>query len=256
MNKPRKWQIDVSSGSYYQSFARNFSSHDLSFAYEHDDHTGPVEYAFCRSIDHLDDYQKISNRLATLQLLLNGILRFTSGRPDFFPTELLSYAPIDSQSNYQRINAENLEDNPFDGSLAEDAFPNRYKGEKIDLDSYLFFLSRSDEKLRHLFVLIGLISTNSFESRILTWNNLYKLLDSIKSYSSEYEWKIDDFADPDEIKAFTGSCNNVSVVGFNARHGQMGWGTPKKTMDLSQSINLIFNTTRKFIERYLEEKKA
>lgn len=226
---------------------------DISFCYEHDEHTSYVFFAFSPHIDGLADHQAISNRLATLQVLLNGILRFTSGRPDFFPTIFDGYAESSGHGSYRKISPNRLEEYPFDKNVNTDSFHSPHKETTADLDSHLLSLCKSDECLLFLFILIGLVQVRTFEERILTWNNLYKLVDSVKHYAASHHWKISEFVDTKQLNGFTGACNNVSVTGIHARHGQMGWNTPTFTLDLDQSIELIFGMTRSFIRKYLCE---
>ncbi len=253
MSTPHKWEISVFSGGYYPAMTSSFLGNDISLCYEHDEHTGHVFFAFSHHIDGLSDHQAISNRLATLQVLLNGILRFTSGRPDFFPTIFDGYAECDELGGYRDITPDRLEEYPFDRTIDIDTLRPLYKKGAVDLDSYLLGLCKSDECLLFLFILIGLIKLGTFEAHILTWNNLYKLVDSVKHYAASHKWKISEFVDEKQLKGFTAACNNVGVIGIHARHGQMGWSKPPFTLDLEHSINLIFSMTRSFIKKYLHE---
>lgn len=49
----------------------------------------------------------------------------------------------------------------------------------------------------------------------------------------------------DDINAFTGTANNFGLLGLQSRHGDLGWGQPKNTVDLDtatkQILRLAYN---------------
>lgn len=76
-------------------------------------------------------------------------------------------------------------------------------------------------------------------SRNLDWVNLSRIHEVIQEDIGGLS--------KDEFSVFTGSANNSSVTGDDARHGQIGSNTPKKTMHLTDAQHLIKRTLREWI---------
>ena len=51
-----------------------------------------------------------------------------------------------------------------------------------------------------------------------------------------------------EIKAFTGTANNYGILGVNARHGELGFGIPKKTLDLIEAQFLVLDLCNSYFQ--------
>lgn len=111
-----RWEIRVESGSYYPSMCEHSSGHDISYCYEHDDHTGYHFYAYSRHIDALSDHEAISNRLASLEVIVNGVMKVLSHKIDIYPTKFLGYSST-SFPSYIGLSPRKFEDYPFELDL-------------------------------------------------------------------------------------------------------------------------------------------
>ncbi|MCX2802000.1 hypothetical protein OQJ68_09395 [Microbulbifer thermotolerans] len=245
-----KWEFSVSAGSYYPSLTQSFRGNDISLAYE-DDHLGMQFYGYSSHIDCLSDPSQVAKRLYSLQILLNGALRISSGGVNMMPITFGAFALCDGGCRGS-VYADSIEECPFDLSPSIDEGLPSWNDPKSSLPSLLLNRSKHDEKLRGLLFLVGMISTNSANERVLTWSTLYKILDSVKHYSSEFSLPYDSFADKDRINEFTAACNNMSILGINARHGASGNKPPKRVItDLAEAIELIVSLSESFVREYL-----
>ncbi len=88
----------------------------------------------------------------------------------------------------------------------------------------------------------------------MDWVNLYRLLEVVREdVGGEDQIEDNGWAKEDEIESFTATANNSSVIGDEARHGQIdGSGQPSKTMTLREARPWI----KSIVFQWLEAKVA
>ncbi len=247
-----KWEFSISAGSYYPSLTERFGGNDICLAYENDD-LGMQFFGFSLHIDALSEPSHVAQRLYSLQVLLNGALRVSSGHTNMIPIMFHQFSLCNGGSNHN-VYAESIEESPFDLNPSIDKDLPYWKDPKNNYSSYILNKSKYDKVIRELLFLVGMISTtNSATERVLTWSTLYKILDCVKHYSKDFELPYDTFADKPRINEFTAACNNMSILGLNARHGPSGNKPPKKVMTcLNEASNLIVSLSQSFMQHYRE----
>lgn len=100
-----------------------------------------------------------------------------------------------------------------------------------------------DEFLKNLFFLLS----NKVDYRML-----YIIYDDIRFFLKSNE--DNNFLKPfeNELNRFTHTANNFEVLGFFARHGRTNHHPPKKPMNITDSMNLIFDIIVKLLEEKFE----
>lgn len=250
MNREHKWEVGVSSGSYYPSLTQEFSGRDIGLAYE-DDHMGLQFFAYSYHIDELDDPKDVSKRLYSLELLLNGALRVSWAGTRVCATNFTSFSEINVGGNHG-IWADSIEEYPFSRNPQIDQFRPAHDDPRTYFPSYLLYLSRQSDELRSLLFLCGLISKNSPLETILTWSTLYKIMDCVRHYSNLAGISMNDIVSPTELNKFTAACNNMSILGLNARHGAAGNPPPTRVMtSIDEAIDLILGMASSFSRRFV-----
>jgi hypothetical protein len=247
-----RWEIAVSSGSYYPSLCSYMRGNDISLCY--DDEQGMVFYAFSHHADELHDPRMAASRFFSLGLLLNGAIRVAWRRVPEVPTsfeELYSYSPRVKQY----VSADVIDEYPFSNSdLPTNSF-STLDAIKSHWPSYLLHLAKTDEFLRHLLFCVGMISDKTQIERIHTWATLYKVLDSIKTGCRELGIKLDSLCKLSEVDRFTAACNNESVLGLYARHGLQQNTPPKRVMtSLDEATQFIVSLAGDFVDKHIETK--
>ncbi|MGR2661451.1 hypothetical protein [Chromobacterium haemolyticum] len=253
MSPVHKWEITVAAGGYYPDLAHNFFGNDIDLGYEND-HIGMQFYAYSRHIDDLDDPEHVSQRLYSLQLLLNGALRASTGDINSMPIQFLGFSAYED-GGFHSISAQQIEEDPFSRNPRIDQVHTRYENPRQRYPSYLLYLCKRDPDLRDLLFLLGLISTCTTLEKVLTWGTLYKILDSVKHHAKSIGAAIDTFADPEQLSLFTAACNNTSILGIYARHGASENPPPKRVMtDITEASTLIAGMTARFCRSYIAAK--
>ncbi|KMN76731.1 hypothetical protein VK98_19395 [Chromobacterium sp. LK11] len=253
MSPVHKWEITVAAGGYYPDLAHNFFGNDIDLGYEND-HIGMQFYAYSRHIDELDDPEHVSQRLYSLQLLLNGALRAAAGSVSSMPVQFLGFSAYENGCSYP-ISAHRIEEEPFSRTPRIDQIHTRYENPRQRYPSYLLYLAKHDPCLRDLLFLLGLISTNTTLEKVLAWSTLYKILDSVKHYAKDIDAGIDAFANPEQLSLFTAACNNTSILGIYARHGASENPPPKRALtDIDDASALIAGMTARFCRSYVAAK--
>lgn len=244
-----QWEFSISAGSYYQSLADSFRGNDIRLAYE-DDCQGLHFFGYSSHIEGLTDTDHISQRLYSLQVLLNGALRAATGSIETVAISFNEFYRCEGGGSYS-IYADAIEECPFDLDPAiDDELPPWNKPDS-NLPALLLNRAKTDSALRSVLFLAGLISTNSATENILTWSTLYKILDSVKHYAREYSLPYESFADQQRVNQFTAACNNMSILGVNARHGASGNTPPQRVItDLQEAIGLMLEMLNRFVVAY------
>ncbi|MCR6637487.1 MAG: hypothetical protein NVV82_00395 [Sporocytophaga sp.] len=108
-----------------------------------------------------------------------------------------------------------------------------------DITSQLIFLSKTNKDILALLLQFGTGSS---------WINLYSILDTLKYYSGLKKIDIIKMTNvEDNVKAFTGMANNFGLLGINARHGEVGWSKPQKSITLKDAIYTIISLARTYL---------
>ena len=116
---------------------------------------------------------------------------------------------------------------------------------KSDKRTFAIYLAKSNLDVKNLLLQLG---------QGLEWINLYCILDTVKFYSKLKrntffnDILIDSKLTQVDVKAFSGTANNFGLIGFSARHGNMGWTTPVNTVDLKEGQNIILSLTKSYLK--------
>ena len=248
-----KWEIEVTAGSYYPSLSDHFRGDDISLCHE-DDEMGLQFFAYSRHVDGLNGADLVASRLFSLQLLLNGALRTEWNDFNTLPVEFTRFAEATGGGTFP-VFAARIEEYPFNQGSEGDPLPNGIDNPKGRRSSYLLYLSKKDKAIRDLLFLIGLVSKNSSVEQILAWATLYRILDSVKHHSKSMKVDYKKYASEKSVKRFTAACNNMSILGLNARHGAAGNSPPTDVMtDLSEAEKLIISMSSDFMKEYVDTK--
>jgi hypothetical protein len=253
MPSSHKWEIAVSAGSYYPDLTQNFPGNDIDLSYEND-HLGMQFFAYSCHVDELDDPDHVAQRLYSLQILLNGALRLNWGHVNSMPVHFSEFARVNGGGRHS-VYAKIIEEDPFNRNSEIDQGLTGWNNPKSRYPSHLLSLSKTDDDLRSLLFLIGLVSKNSPIESILTWGTLYKILDTVKHHSKSLQLSLEGFADKQKVSEFTAACNNMSILGVYARHGAAGNDPPTRVItDLDEAIGLIISMATKFCHAYVRAK--
>ena len=126
---------------------------------------------------------------------------------------------------------------------------------KQRLASYALYLSKKDDPIRNLLFLVGLLANNSPVETILSWATLYRIHDCAKTYSADLGIAYDSLADKSEIERFTAACNNMSILGLNARHGATRNKPPTRVItDYEEAEGLILPMAKNLMRAYISAK--
>lgn len=242
----------------YEFLNQQFNNNDIVLSYDHDYNDQLYGVVFSPHIESLDSIEAILKRLFSMQILLNGarfiILKHeTHRRIEFDRFEIINHPILENQ--IVNIYADSIEEYPFEGNednnLASPGFifP-------CDLDSLLFTASKIDHVIRALLFQAGMIRTYNTFDKILTWNTLYKIVDTVKYGCHEIGITVNSLIDEDSLERFTSACNNALVLGINARHGLKDKKTPKKQplTDIEEAVNLILCLAHRFAVQYVQTK--
>lgn len=242
----------------YEFLNQRFKNNDIVLSYEYDYHDQLYGVVFSRHIESLDSTKAISKRLFSMQILLNGA-RFivlgheTRKRIEFNQFQIKNHTTLLDQTI--KIHSDSIEEYPFNGDEEENLTSPDF-ALPCDLDSLLFTASKIDHVIRALLFQAGMIRTYNTFDKILTWNTLYKIVDTVKYGCREISIAIDTLIDEDSLERFTSACNNALVLGVNARHGLNARQTPRKTpiTDIEEAVNLILCLAHRFAVQYVQAK--
>lgn len=252
MSTQHRWEIIVYSGSYYPALSHTFISPDINLAYESD--MGSQFSAYSCHIDELDEPMAVSKRLYSLELLLNGALYIASSKLYESPIKFDHFYKIEGGS-FNPTWTDSIEEYPFSINLQTNMSCLDYRRLQSCFPSYLVYLSRYSDELRTILFLCGMISRRTPLENILTWSTLYKIMDTVKYYSKQINIEIKNIVDITELEKFKATCNNMSILGLNARHGVSGNKPPTNVMtDINEAITLILKMTNLFVQEFITAK--
>ena len=211
-----RWKVDLNAGSYYPDLASSLDGDDLGLGYENESETGMSFHAFSNHLDTLEAPASVSDRLLSLELLLNGALRLVYGAEIYFshPVRFGDFWNLDTTQRYRR-NSMLPEESPFENAVQSVAGG----GTPAHPVAQLIALSRDDVGLRTLMFHAGLLSWPGHEGQLFAWGSLYKVFDTVRTLANERGLDPYKHVESAKINAFTGACNKMSVLGLSARHG-------------------------------------
>ncbi|WP_349780720.1 hypothetical protein [Xanthomonas sp. WHRI 7065] len=249
-----KCEIFLAAGSDYIDFSQHFTTRHLSLGYEHDEHTGHVFTAYSHHLDHISDHYELSNRIYSLEVLLNGARRISLRSIATMRIEFLVYNMNDVRGQYA---IRSIDENPFASptmplATTSNSNPTRHSA------GHYFDLAAKDDAVRTLLFLAGLIYKRSIQEIILTWGTLYKIYDTYKWMAGELGVDFESYEKtPGEISRFRIACNKMSIIGLSARHGLEKASKPPKDIpitDLDEAISITLQVAGRICKEYVDVK--
>ena len=244
---------------YLRGMSQSWKSHDLHLTFDYDHLDQIIFSAYSPHIEGLKTKKELNKRLISLNILLNGAIFVSSKMTP--PSIKFSNYHIENKelgiepNNGMSLWSDSIEEYPF---LHNEEY---YKNNpKIKLPSTfnatLFNISKIDFVIRTLLFQAGVISNNSFTDKILTWNTLYKIVDTIRYGSKEIDITLESLINLKDLERFTSACNNPVVLGINARHGGHAKKPKRITpiIDLEEAISLILCFANQFSRYYIVAK--
>lgn len=130
---------------------------------------------------------------------------------------------------------------PFSGMGKTISNSNKKEVKKAGFIAFALYLVKTEDDVKSL-----LLSAGSEAN----WVSLYAIYDTIKHYSGTNFGQILKTAEytNGDIKAFTGTANNFGLLGIMARHGELGFGTPSKTLSFEDSRKMILKLAYEYIK--------
>ncbi len=216
--------IVARNSAYLESLTRSWKSEDLYFYMDHDRHEQPIYSAYSPHIDNIINERDLIKRILSLNILVNGAL-FVAAAQTMIKVEFTNYHIEDKnirdtiqKDGYSSFWSDTIEEYPFHNSESYYIInKNRNLPKKADLDSMLFSISKFDFIIRTLLFQAGLIFNNGINDKILTWNTLYKMVDTIKAGCSDINLDYKTLIDETSLEKFTAACNNPTVIGILSR---------------------------------------
>jgi hypothetical protein len=168
----------------------------------------------------------------------------------------VSYLIHENKDEYSPIKLSRIINNETNESFCCDAIPIN------NIFDVNFSINNNIEPNNVIAVLISLAKTEKFILNLLiffsqgiTYINLYKALDEMKSFlkNNNRTTKELGFRDCD-ISKFKHTANNYEVIGTSARHGTQGNTPPSNTFSLKESKKLITDIAIKILEDFFKIK--
>ena len=238
-----RWIYDVrSSTAWLPSLASNFHSPDIVIFREGFDEQGDQFFWTSPHFNDLATPQEVENRAGVLKAIFDGAL-YMNG---FNGTDM-QLGDLHQYPGEIRVNRPQFNDvlvSPFSPKhLAKKIEP--LENPSHDPIAQAVFLCRHDDACRAILTMLGVNG--------ITWISLYAVWDTVRDAG----WKEAKVAEvtrfsASDIKAFTGTANNYSVIGAMARHGKQGDGRPNKTMTLAQASELMGEVIRAFFKERIK----
>ena len=251
-------EIIVGDHVYLESMTQSWKSYDLIFTCEYDHLEQIIFSAYSPHIEKLKTKKDLNRRLVSLNILVNGALFVSSAKtiPRIsFNNYHVENRSLDIETNGMSLWSDVIDEYPFEHS------EEHYKQSPniklpADLDSVLFSIAKLDFIIRTLLFQAGVIFNNSVTDKILTWNTLYKMVDTIRHGCKEIDKNIEDLIESKDLERFTSACNNPTVLGVYARHGGSA-KEPKRIQpitNLDEAIELILCLANRFAKIYIMAK--
>ena len=247
----RDIEIILADAAFLQHETQRWKSKDLILSYDTDHLEQYIYSAYSPHIENLSDKEHITKRVMSLILLYNGSQYITGLNLNY---KVVATA-INGKGYSEKLWASEIEEYPFEHT--EEFYDKScFKYTNTSLDSVLFDLTKIDQIIRVLLFLAGLISRpNSFEDSILSWGTLYKIYDTVDHGCKEAEININTLISKTKIKALTATCNNMSILGLNSRHGLKNYGTPPTNIinNLEEAVFTVLCLSKNFTIEYIKK---
>lgn len=224
----------------------NLYGHDICIVCEEEDDRPPYCLFTSPHLSSLNNPEEIWARALTLLSLYNGVANlYCTINNDYDDTSNQKLVNMFIWDKFIDITPQNKFDiaqsYPFDDTLILDtkflSIKNRF--------AYLINLSKTENDVLHILLQLG----NGLE-----WINLYSIFDSIRTYSKKVNKNhfknilTDSGYSETDIHAFTGTVNNYGILGVKARHGELGFGVPQKTLNIKESQILILSICKSYMK--------
>lgn len=219
----------------------SLNSDEFSIVSIEEDDKPPQYFFFSVYLTNLEDKNEIWGKGLFLLNLYNGAVNINLVNRDW--DSQVKFTRLQNWDTHENLTPTNTSDilpiSPFPDNIATD-LNEKNKLKKSHFIAYSAFLSKSEKDVQSLLLLAG---------NKLNWITLYAIYDTLKFYSLDFD-KLTTKSGftQNDIKAFTGTANNFGLLGINARHGEMGWGKPTKTMSIQDAKKLILKMTRQYID--------
>jgi hypothetical protein len=243
-------EIILAEVPFLRQESQRWKSKDLIISWDIDHLEQYIFSGYSPHIELLTDPKKISQRVLSLFLLYNGsgyIRRLNLNSK-------VRATAIYGKEFHEKVWASEIEEYPFEHN--EDFYEKDcFKYEDTPLDTVLFELAKIDQVVRTILFLAGLITpTNSFEDSILSWGTLYKIYDTVDYGCKESVININSLIPKAKLKAFTATCNNMSILGLNSRHGLKKYGSPPTNIitELEEAVYIILCLSKNFLTEYIK----
>lgn len=243
----QKYRFRISSQDNNVVSASKRYGHDASIVDDEHDF-GPYCFFTSPHLSNLSDPKEIWARGLFLSSIYNGATNLYYFHPlvesSFqFRIELIELFDWETDENITPVKTYDIEPSiSFDTSLLT------WHSDLINLNPVAksMYFAKSNDDVLTLLLQFG----NGLE-----WINLFAILDSIKTFSSQFRDKFytevlehTGYTESD-VSAFTGTVNNFKLIGVSARHGlkEKGQGIPNKTYTLAESQNLILSLGNSYL---------
>ena len=225
MHRDYDWTIELRTGNYMDELSRRFGSRDISLNCSDDPETGHVSWALSYHLNGLMELREVIARAFSLQVFLNGSLRVAAQQAKGVPITFTELVNTHSTQRHRLDNAD-FEEYPFSKEPWIDEDLSVFNDPERHPASSLLYWSKKLEPVRIMLIHAGLLSFHDTQSRILAWSSLYKIRDTILHLCKTPQ---EEKAMRKRLKNFDAVCNNISVLGIYARHGENGSNAdPKK----------------------------
>lgn len=244
-------EIILADASFLLSETQRWKSKDLFLSWDTDHLEQYIYSAYSPHIESLSDCKHIMKRVMSLMLLYNGAKYITGLNLNY----KVKATAIYSKGFSEKLWASEIEEYPFD--YTKDFYDQScFKYTNTPLDVVLFDLAKIDTTIRVLLFLAGLInSPNSFEDSILSWGTLYKIYDTVNHGCKESGIDINALIPKTKINALTATCNNMSILGLNSRHGLKDYGSPPTNIidNLEEAVFTVLCLSKNFVIEYIKK---
>lgn len=242
-------EIIIADAAFLQHETQRWKSKDLILSYDTDHLEQYIYSAYSPHIENLEDKEQVMKRVMSLMLLYNGSQYITGLNLN---SKVVATA-IHGKGFSDKLWASEIEEYPFEHS--EEFYDKScFQYTNSSLDLVLFDLTKIDKTIRVLLFLAGLIShPNSFEDSILSWGTLYKIYDTVNHGCKEAGININTLIPKSRIKALTATCNNMSILGLNSRHGLKDYGEAPTNIinDLEEAVFTVLCLSKNFAIEYI-----
>lgn len=244
-------EVILADAAFLRHETQRWKSKDLILSYDINHLEQYIYSAYSPHIENLSDSEHIMKRVMSLMLLYNGVQYITSLNLN----SKVVATVIHGKGFSGKLWASEIEEYPFEHNEA--FYDNScFKYSDTSLDSVLFDLTKVDTTIRVLLFFAGLISRpNTFEDSILNWGTLYKIYDTVNHGCKEADIDINTLIPKSKIKALTATCNNMSILGLNSRHGLKDYGSPPTNVinDLEEAVFTVLCLSKNFVIEYIKK---